>query len=79
MQQSELIEKDDRDNIWAIINSVLQGFPLSGSATDKIDTLIVNGLAKARHDQVDEARALEVEENFRYFAIELLKKCRVLN
>ena len=75
MQQSAQIEEEDpRDNIWSIINSVLQGSPMSESATDEIDALIMKGLSKVKYDQVDEARALEAEENFRYFAEELLKR-----
>jgi hypothetical protein len=55
-------------------NSVLQSFPISRSATDEIDSLIMKGLSRIKYDRDDESRALEAEENYRYFADELLKR-----
>jgi hypothetical protein len=69
-------ESDPGEQIWAIINSVLGGLTLSSGATDMLENLIVSGIDRVKFDQVDEARALEAQENYRFLAETIEKNVR---
>lgn len=69
-------ESDPSGQIWAIINSVLGGLTLSSGAADKLENLIVSGINRVKFDQVDEARALEAQENYRFLAETIEKNVR---
>lgn len=74
MPQAAMIRvPDPSDQIWTIINAVLGGLSLSSDAADKLDKLILTGINKIKFDRLDEALALEAQENYRLLA-ETLRK-----